>query len=341
MKTQKFILALLLIFTFTSCGNQNDSKQHSISKDQSVENKNRDLTSDSRNDDISPNSTNGKIAPNQKNNIPSPELKNKSTPMNSTTDNSNAELQGEVKLSSTIEYPSLKTEPMIIRKGTMNIEIENYPESEKEMFRIINNLNGYVSNSGSNINTSGRKQGKIDIRIQGKDFDALINEISKTGKVMSLDINSSDVTDEFIDLEARVVTQKALEERLINLLNERTAKLTDVVEVEEKLADVRSHIESMQGRMRFLKNQAEYSTLTISFFEPYFPQTTTSSGFFYELSGAFKEGLEGLTDVIAGLITFTIATSPLIILFLLILYITRKFYLKWKIRRETVNVQTS
>jgi hypothetical protein len=331
MKTQKFILALLLIFTFTSCSNQNDSKQHSISKDQSVENKNRDITSNSRNDEIAPNTTNGKISPNQK---------NKSTPLNSTT-NSNSELQGEVKLSSTVEYPSLKTEPMIIRKGTMNIEIENYPESEKEMFRIINNLNGYVSNSGSNVNTSGRKQGKIDIRIQGKDFDALINEISKTGKVMSLDINSSDVTDEFIDLEARVITQKALEERLINLLNERTAKLTDVVEVEEKLADVRSHIESMQGRMRFLKNQAEYSTLTISFFEPYFPQTTTSSGFFYELSGAFKEGLEGLTDVIAGLITFTVATSPLIILFLLTFYITRKFYLKWKIRKASVNIQTS
>jgi len=331
MKTQKFILALLLIFTFTSCSNQNDSKQHSISKDQSIENKNRDITSNSRNDEIAPNTTNGKISPNQK---------NKSTPLNSTT-NSNSELQGEVKLSSTVEYPSLKTEPMIIRKGTMNIEIENYPESEKEMFRIINNLNGYVSNSGSNVNTSGRKQGKIDIRIQGKDFDALINEISKTGKVMSLDINSSDVTDEFIDLEARVITQKALEERLINLLNERTAKLTDVVEVEEKLADVRSHIESMQGRMRFLKNQAEYSTLTISFFEPYFPQTTTSSGFFYELSGAFKEGLEGLTDVIAGLITFTVATSPLIILFLLTFYITRKFYLKWKIRKASVNIQTS
>lgn len=331
MKTQKFILALLLIFTFTSCSNQNDSKQHSISKDQSVENKNRDITSNSRNDEIAPNTTNGKISPNQK---------NKSTPLNSTT-NSNSELQGEVKLSSTVEYPSLKTEPMIIRKGTMNIEIENYPESEKEMFRIINNLNGYVSNSGSNVNTSGRKQGKIDIRIQGKDFDALINEISKTGKVMSLDINSSDVTDEFIDLEARVITQKALEERLINLLNERTAKLTDVVEVEEKLADVRSHIESMQGRMRFLKNQAEYSTLTISFFEPYFPQTTTSSGFFYELSGAFKEGLVGLTEVISGLITFTVATSPLIILFLLTFYITRKFYLKWKIRKASVNIQTS
>lgn len=303
MKTQKFILALLLIFTFTSCSKNYDSKSYTENREISIESENNDR--------------------------PSTLMKNSTIP------------NGELKLASTIEQPAITTDRMIIRKGTMNIETENYPEKEKEIFRIVNTLDGYISNSGSTMNTSGKKQGKIDIRILAKKFDTLISKISNTGKVMSLNINSSDITEEFIDLEAREKTQKALEERLIKVLNEKTAKLTDIVEVEQKLADVRSQIESMQGRMRFLKNQTEYSTLTVSLFEPSLIQTTSGGGFFYELSMAFKKGLDGFTDIIAGLITFAVATSPVLILIFLILFILRRFYLKWKIRRDSVNIQTS
>ena len=332
MKTLKFLLSLLIVLNFTSCGNESDSKKFS-----------NDTESTKKVEE------NYNPIPPEKSNTPPNKLsyRNKSTfkdegsEINSPGINNKTIQESEIKTTSSTEQTEIKTDRMIIRTGTINIEVEEYNKSEEELFSIVNNLNGYISNSASNVNTSGRKQGKIDIRIKAKDFETLISKISKSGKVISLNINSSDITNEFIDLEARKTTQKALEERLLNLLNIKTAKLTDVVEVEQKLAEVRSQIESMQGRMRFLKNQSEYSTLTVSLFEPYIIQSASGSGFFFELGEAFKKGLEGFTDVLAGIITFAVASSPFIFMVLLILYVLRKFYLKWKIRRDAVKIQTS
>ena len=225
---------------------------------------------------------------------------------------------------------------MIIRKGTMSLETEKFDESEKAITGLAAGLNGYITNSGSSTNTSGKKQGTIEVRIPSKNFDAFISEAGKTGKVMSLNVTGNDITEEFIDIDARCKTQKALEDRLIKLLDEKAAKLTDVVEVEEKLAGVRAQIESMEGRMRFLKSQSEFSTLTISIFEPSLLQTSTGGGFFYEIEEAIKKGINGFTDVLTGLITFVIAFSPVLIIGSLMLLLIRKYIRNRKIKKADI-----
>ena len=246
-----------------------------------------------------------------------------------------------------IQNPSFKqisidmTEPlikdrMIIRKGTMSLETEKFEESEKSITGLASRLNGYITNSGSSTNTSGKKQGTIEARIPAKNFDEFVSEAGKTGKVMSLNVTGNDITEEFIDIDARCKTQKALEDRLIKLLDEKAAKLTDVVEVEEKLAGVRAQIESMEGRMRFLKSQSEFSTLTISLYEPSLLQTSTGGGFFYEIEEAFKKGLNGFTDVLTGLITFVIAFSPALLIGSLIFLLIRKYFRNRKIKKADI-----
>lgn len=232
--------------------------------------------------------------------------------------------------------PVLK-DRMIIRTGTMNLETENFDESEKAIKDLAIRFSGYITNSGSSVNTSGKKQGTIEARIPSQNFDSFVSEAGKSGKVMSLNINGNDITEEYIDIDARCKTQKALEERLIKLLEEKTARLTDVVEVEEKLADVRSQIESMEGRMRFLKSQSDFSTLTVSIFEPSLLQTSTGGGFFYEIEEAFGKGLNGFTEVLSGLITFLVAFSPLFILGLLLYVILRKYFRNRKTKKEVVH----
>ncbi len=214
---------------------------------------------------------------------------------------------------------------MIIRTGTMNLEIEKYEESQNIISNEANKVNGYISNTSTTVNVSGKKQGTIQVKVPAENFEGFVTIISKLGKVMSYNVSGNDVTEEFIDIEARHKTQKLLEERLLNLLQEKTAKLTDVVEVEQKLTEVRTTIETMDGRMRFLKNQSSYSTLTITLYEPSLLQTSTGGGFFYEIKEAFKKGLDGFTDVLTYLITFIIAFSP-ILLFIFILFVVLKKY---------------
>jgi len=222
---------------------------------------------------------------------------------------------------------------MIIRSGSMNIEADNYNETEMKVKQIVTGLNGYVTNSSSLVNTSGKKQGAITIRVAADKFDALRDELAKIGKVMNENITGRDVTEEYMDSEARLKTQRELESRLLKLLEEKTANLTSVVEVEQKLSSVRENIEKTEGRMRFLKDQASYSTLTVSVYEPSILNTSTGGGFFFEIGQGVKKGLAGFTSVLSGIITFIIALSPVLAFIGLAAYITMRIIRKRKLAK--------
>lgn len=225
---------------------------------------------------------------------------------------------------------------MIIRSGTMSMEVDKYDETESKVKDIVKGFGGYVTNTSSTLNANGKKQGSVTVRVASDKFDAMIAEISKTGKVMNQNITGKDVTEEYMDADARLKTQKELESRLLNLLAEKTARLTDVVEVEQKLSNVREVIERTQGRMRYLKDQASYSTLIISISEPGMLVISTGGGFFYEIGEAFSKGLKGFTTVLSGIITVVIALLPLIILAFIVVYLLIKYFK----RRKALKVQT-
>jgi hypothetical protein len=222
---------------------------------------------------------------------------------------------------------------MIIRSGAMSIEADNYNDTEAKVKQIVNGLNGYVTNSSSQLNTAGKKQGAITIRVSSDKFDNLVDELAKVGKVMNQNINGRDVTEEYMDSEARLKTQRELETRLLQLLAEKTANLTSVVEVEQKLAQVRENIEKTEGRMRFLKDQASYSTLTVSVFEPAILNTSTGGGFFHEIGQSVKKGLTGFTSVVSGIITSVIALSPILALAGAIVYVVVRVLRKRKLAK--------
>jgi VIT1/CCC1 family predicted Fe2+/Mn2+ transporter len=222
---------------------------------------------------------------------------------------------------------------MIIRQGTMSVEVDNFAETDGKVKQIVNGVNGYVTNSTSLLNASGKKQGTITIRVQSDKFDMLVDELGKVGKVMNQNISGKDVTEEYMDSEARLKTQRELESRLLQLLAEKTANLTAVVEVEQKLAGVRENIEKTEGRMKFLKDQAAYSTITVSVFEPAILNTSSGGGFFHEIGQGVKKGLSGFTSVISGIITFVIALSPVLAIFGVIIYITVRIIRKRKLAK--------
>jgi len=232
------------------------------------------------------------------------------------------------------QQPTENTNPadkrMIIRTGTMSIENDNFDETELKAKEIAKNLGGFITNSTAQVNQSGKKQGTLTIRVQADKYDALLAELAKTGKVMSQNITGRDVTEEYVDAEARLKTQRELETRLLQLLAEKTANLTAVVEVEQKLANVRENIEKTEGRMRMLKDQASFSTITLSIYEPAI-LNTSSGGFFYELERGFEQGLTGFTKVLAGIITFVIAMAPILAILGFIVYIVIRIIRKRKV----------
>ncbi len=233
------------------------------------------------------------------------------------------------KETETIKNDEIKvTDRLIVKTGNISIEVEKYDESEKAITDITNKHNGYVSSSNSTLSSAGKKQGVITLRVPVEKFDIILSEISTIGKVVSENVTSSDITEEYIDLEARQKTQKELEQRLLKLLNEKTSQLTEILEIEEKLASVRQKIESFEGKMKYLKSQASYSTIKISLYEPNLLQTSTGGGFFYELGEAVKKGVRGLLKVVIFLIVAIIVLIPFIIIALIVLWYIRRRKMK-------------
>jgi hypothetical protein len=233
------------------------------------------------------------------------------------------------------EIPTQEQQRLIIRNGTMNLEIESYDEADKKINELVKNLDGYTSASSSSMNAAGKKQGSLTIKVPAEKFDELIAKLGEIGQISSQNITSSDVTEEYIDLSARLKTERELEQRLISLLDTKASTLSDVIEIEGKLATVRQKIESVEGRMKYLRSQAAFSTLTVSIFEPSLLDTSSGGGFFYEIGQAFKQGLEGFTDVLKAIIIAAIALLPLLIFLAIIVFIIVRG-IKWYSKKKAL-----
>lgn len=272
------------------------------------------------------------ISPQQTTNYEEREMTKKDAP--STLSKQTSEVQQTDKVSGSITEQGTEikdvTKRMIIKTGTMGIEVDKYDDAALKVNEIVKKYGGYVSNTTSSQNSSGKKQGTLTLKVPADKYEALVAETGTLGKVMTQNISANDVTEQYVDLEARLKTQKELEQRLIKLLAEKTARLTDVVEVEQKLAAVRQVIESIDGKMRYMRNQSEMSTLTLSLYEPAILTTSSGGGFFYELGQSVKKGLRGFTDILSGMIILFIALLPVIILALIIFWIIKRIIKKRK-----------
>ena len=233
------------------------------------------------------------------------------------------------------KIPDVKEQRMIIKTGSMSLETEKYDEAETKINETVKIHGGFISGTKNSVNASGNKSGTITLKVPAGKFDALVTDISRIGKVMNQSIQASDITEEYVDLESRLKTQKELEQRLIKLLDEKAVKLSDVIEIEEKLASVRQKIESIEGKMKLLKSQSDLSTLTINVYEPSMLSTSSGGGFFYELKQAIKKGLSGFTKVLAVLIVFIISVIPVLLL-AYIVYRIIKLILKRRKQNKSV-----
>ena len=90
--------------------------------------------------------------------------------------------------------------------------------------------------------------------------DPFLQAVSRLGVPESRHQTAQDVTEEFVDLEARISNKKRLEKRIVELLSSSSGKIKDVIEVERELARVRGEIEQSEGRLRYLTDRTEFTT---------------------------------------------------------------------------------
>lgn len=211
---------------------------------------------------------------------------------------------------------SVSVERKIIKEGSIRFETKSVVETQKEIRKIVAELGGYIGNENS-YNYEGTIEYSLTARVPEDKFNTLIDRVSSLAeKVESKNINSSDVTEEFIDVEARIKTKKELEARYKEILKKAT-RVDEILNIEREMGNLRAEIESLEGRMNYLKNRISLSTLNITFYE----KVSVPFGFFSKVKQALHNGWQALLWFIIILISLW----PFIILVLIILFIILKF----------------
>ena len=210
----------------------------------------------------------------------------------------------QVRVTDTAAAPS-----MLIRTGNAQIEVDSLEIAMQQVRDLAQRLGGYIANTQL---ASGRDQirsATLEMKIPAARWTDALTGLKPIGKVEALNEFSQDVGEEYVDVTARVQNAKRLEARLIELLANRTGRLSDVLSVERELARVREEIERYEGRLRYLRTRAAMSTMTVTVHEA-FP-VVSARGESGVLGDAFKQAWRNFVGFIAGIISLTGILIPL------------------------------
>ena len=157
-------------------------------------------------------------------------------------------------------------ERQIISSASLSMQVEQVQSAVNDVRAIAEGLGGFVgqlSFSGS----EEYQQATMAIRVPQGQFFSALDRIKTLGKVHNENLGSEDVTEQFIDLEARLNSAKREEESLLALFT-RVETVSEILTVERELSRVRSEVESLQGRLNFLERRVELATIAVSLFPP-------------------------------------------------------------------------
>jgi hypothetical protein len=176
-----------------------------------------------------------------------------------------AEVHGAIKDGGTYvtEDTSSTEDRMIVRTGEMSLVVEEVTQACDDIAQLAVFLGGYVVSS----QISGEEEemrGWISFRVPDEKFDQALAELRDLAvRVESESTYSEDVTEEYIDLQARLGNAEATEQQYLALL-EKATDVEDILSVYERLSQVRQEIEQIKGRMQYLERTTSTSLISVS-----------------------------------------------------------------------------
>ena len=219
-------------------------------------------------------------------------------------------------------------EKKIQRNANLSIEVKNLDESVNKLNEIILLLNAEIISSNKGGADFGQPYSNIRIRVASNNLNSAIGEFKKLAtKIISENIYTNDVSEEFIDTEARLNIMKSTEERF-NLLLLESETVEEIIQVEKELMRIRGDIESLEGRLNYLSKTTDTSEINLNLNEK-IPVTGES----WKINESFTSALQNLSSFAKNLADFlinVIVFIPAIIILAIVIIIIRKFIKKIK-----------
>lgn len=234
----------------------------------------------------------------------------------------NAAIEEASSVNGLIDVPPSEAEQKLIKESFLQFETQDLDKTYGKIIGFVKQNNGFIQNDNSN-KTYSRISRNLTIRIPTNSFQKTIDSISNHVSFFDTKrISSKDVTEEFIDLEARLKAKQTLEKRYLELLS-KAKNVKEILEIERELSNIREEVEAKQGRLKYLQNRVSLSTLNIEFYKSISESGVTVS-YGNKMWNAVKSGFNGLSIFFLGLLH----VWPFILILILAFLLVRRWYNK-------------
>ena len=215
--------------------------------------------------------------------------------------------------------PSIRT-PAIIRTATLRLIAKNFGGARETVEGMISRANGFIDRMTVTGEASSQRQLTGRLRVPGDRLTDTLTRLRQLGAVVEDTQGSDDVTDQIVDLDARITNARATEKRLSEILQNRTGRLSDVLEVERELARVRLDVERLDAEKTNLARRVSYATIDLTIVEE---RKTAESPLTLgtRIRLAALDGIENLQETVAELILFALRAGPSLLFWAVLLAI--------------------
>lgn len=225
----------------------------------------------------------------------------------------------------------MSVDQKVMKNGSLSLQVENIDQATAKARTVAEELGGTVTNSFFDQANGSVKTGSVTVSVPMAQFEEALSRLKGIAVVvLSENTSGNDVTEQYIDLQARISNMRAAETAYQTLLD-KAEKVSDVIEVTDKLAAVRSEIESLEGQLRYLSSQTDKASITVSMTE----DRAITGDQNFRPGQTFKESVVMLLQVLGhfvqSIIMLAILGLPMFLVYGLLLWII------YRVVRKLVN----
>jgi Domain of unknown function (DUF4349) len=225
-------------------------------------------------------------------------------------------------------------DPLVVRTAQITLTTPDFAKARAALDSILKRHGGHIGvlTVGSPADSGQTLQATL--RIPTAQLDAALSEIRDLGRIETEQQGGEEVTQQVVDVEARLSNARNTEQRLLDLLRRHTGKITDVLAVEKEMDRVRGEIEQMEAERKRLGDRVSFSTLEVVIHEEYKAHLAVAApSTFSRLRNAAVEGYRNAAGSVTEMATLLLSYGPAFVLWAAFLFVPVRFM--WRRLRKS------
>lgn len=224
----------------------------------------------------------------------------------------------------------------IVRNADLSLSTEKFKETISAIEKAVSGVSGYIASSNEDKYSTYTNL-YLTVRVPAEKLDEFLAAIDGTATVTSKSISSDDITSSYADTESHLDALRTEQETLLGLL-EKANNLSEILEIQDRLTEVRSSIEYYQSMMNTYNDELEYSTVTMSITEVKH-EIETGEGFWSSMWKGLKESFYDVGVGIANFFSWIIVHIPYLVIFAVIILVLCVIIKKIRNKRKSKKAQ--